>query len=140
MVGSEKTKGILDLAATDLFRIMSCTTNRLFLVRVSFVEIYNEVIRDLLSDAPDATVSIREDPRKGVYCEASEHAIADYDAITAALKKGSSRRTIEATAMNDTSSRSHTIFKYDLHNFHIFILLIPSIGWSSKVRQILKLE
>jgi hypothetical protein len=88
MLGAERSRGILDMAAADLFQIMSERTDRVFLVRVSFVEIYNENIRDLLSDAADSTVSIREDPRKGVYCEASEHAVTDYDAITWALKKG----------------------------------------------------
>ena len=111
MVGAQDSQGVLELAAIDLFDQISQTENRDFIVRVSFVEIYNENIRDLLSDASDTTVNIREDPRKGVYCEASEHAIQDFDSISAVLKKGISKRAVESTAMNDTSSRSHTIFK-----------------------------
>ena len=83
-------RGILELAAEDLFNLMAECEERDFLLRVSFVEIYNETIRDLLSDASlgDATVAIREDPRKGVYCEAMEVIITDYESIIRTLRKG----------------------------------------------------
>lgn len=88
MLGSGGERGVLELAAEDIFRLMSENSERDFIIRVSFVEIYNENIRDLLSDAADASVSIREDPRKGVYCEATEINIGDYDSIIRAMKKG----------------------------------------------------
>lgn len=139
MLGSgQGQRGVLEMAAEEIFNQISESINREFLIRVSFVEIYNENIRDLLSDAADASVAIREDPRKGVYCEASELGVRDYETILKALKKGNlqimcfhltikltptqcsycymyyagnAKRTVESTAMNDTSSRSHTIFK-----------------------------
>jgi hypothetical protein len=78
------------MAAEDIFTFISNNPNRDFLLRASFVEIYNENIRDLLSDASDATVAIREDPRKGVYCEAVEVMIADFESILKAMKRGMS--------------------------------------------------
>ena len=64
---NNNNKGILEMAAEDIFTLITKEINRDFLLRVSFVEIYNENIRDLLSDATDTTVNIREDPRKGIH-------------------------------------------------------------------------
>lgn len=83
-------RGILEMAAIDILNLIAETADRDFLVRVSFVEIYNENIRDLLSDAADSSVAIREDPRKGVYCEASEVVITDFESIMRSLKRGMS--------------------------------------------------
>ncbi|TFJ85980.1 hypothetical protein NSK_002800 [Nannochloropsis salina CCMP1776] len=112
MVGDETggEEGVLHLAARDIFRLISETNDRDFLLRVSFVEIYNENIRDLL-DPETPSLSIREDPRKGVYLEAHESIITDFDSIMTALKTGSRHRRVESTAMNERSSRSHTIFR-----------------------------
>jgi hypothetical protein len=81
-------RGILEMAAIDILNLIAETSDRDFLVRVSFVEIYNENIRDLLSDAADSSVTIREDPKKGVYCDAMEVIITDYESIIKCLRKG----------------------------------------------------
>ena len=99
------------MASEDIFRHITESENRQFILKVSFVEIYNENLRDLLSDSVNDTLNIREDPRRGVYCEATEFGITSFDDISRALKKGISKRSVESTAMNDQSSRSHTIFK-----------------------------
>ena len=64
MLGGGDQRGILDMAAEDIFRQIADCDTRDFLLRVSFVEIYNETIRDLLSHDTDGTVAIREDPKK----------------------------------------------------------------------------
>ena len=88
MIGSPGSIGVIGIAAEDIFRLISDCQDRNFLLRVSFVEIYNENIRDLLSDDPNTIVSIREDPRKGVFCDAVERGITDLESISLYLKKG----------------------------------------------------
>lgn len=111
MIGTPSNPGIIGIAAEEVFKLISMNQDRNFLLRVSFVEIYNENIRDLLAEDANSYVSIREDPRKGPFCDAVEKGISDLDSIAHYLKIGFSRRTVEATNMNEASSRSHTIFK-----------------------------
>lgn len=86
--GSRGEKGIFKMAIDDIFLHIQECPEREFLVKVSFVEIYNEAIRDLLIDTSETTVKIRVDPVKGIYCEAAEIAITDYEAIEKLLHKG----------------------------------------------------
>ena len=68
--------GVIHMAAERMFAQMGAASEREFLVRVSYLEIYNENLRDLLADgdAP-AAAAIREDPRRGVFVEANEKVI-----------------------------------------------------------------
>lgn len=104
--------GILQLAVEDIFSYIENCADRDFLLRVSYVEIYNEVIRDLLAPGDEGqNLKLREDPRKGVYVESKEEIITTYDDILHLLQVGNARRTVGHTAMNDRSSRSHSLFR-----------------------------
>ena len=87
--------------------------NKEYLVQASYLEIYNEKIRDLLSIdvKQEQSLQLREHPDKGVYVHAlTETVVESVEAIQHVMNKGAKNRTIGATAMNQGSSRSHSIF------------------------------
>jgi centromeric protein E len=107
--------GIVHMAATDIFKHIEANPDRIFHVRASFLEIYNEDVRDLLS--PDQKVlQIREDPRRGVFVQSQEEAVSDYASLLQVLFTGEKSRTFACTAMNERSSRSHTIFRVTIES------------------------
>ena len=86
------------------------------LVKVSFVEIYNEKIHDLLSDE-QTVLQIREDIRKGVFLEGSrEEVVSSISEAKTWMKRGQASRRIAETKMNSVSSRSHAIFTVTLQS------------------------
>jgi centromeric protein E len=107
--------GIVHMAAADIFNLIRKEQeNRVFLVRASFLEIYNEEVRDLLSDAKG--VQIREDPRKGVFVQSQEEVVTDLASLLQILFTGEKSRKFAATDMNERSSRSHTIFRITIES------------------------
>ena len=82
-------------------------------VEISFMEIYNERVRDLLTKK--SNVRVREHPRRGVYVEdLSSFAVSSYDEVLKLLTRGGLFRTTSFTKMNSRSSRSHAIFQIRL--------------------------
>lgn len=109
--------GVFHMAAQDIFRHIHSQPNRIFLVRASFLEIYNEEVRDLLmSPTENRTVTIREDPRRGVFVQSKEEIVTDFGSLLSVLFQGEKSRAFAATAMNERSSRSHTIFRITIES------------------------
>ena len=81
-----------------------------FMVRASYLQIYNEVISDLLK-TERTSLQIREDPRRGVFVEGlSEWAVRSPAETYNLMIKGQQARAQASTKMNDVSSRSHAVF------------------------------
>ena len=84
--------------------------NKEYSLKMSFIEIYNEKIIDLLSDNDLGVVMIREDGKRGVYLEGvKEDQVVDFNSAVGILKKGITSRHTSSTNMNKESSRSHSI-------------------------------
>jgi len=103
--------GIIPQLNKDLFeRIGSATENMKFLVTVSYLEIYNEVVRDLLNPS-DMDLRIREHPQMGVYVEhLAELVVNSAREIDRLMQQGNKVRQVAETKMNAASSRSHSVF------------------------------
>lgn len=112
MTGTKSDPGILPKGCLELFKRIKEATSKTetFEVRVSYLEIYNEQVRDLLSE--DArSLKVRENPSTGFYVEClTTHTVGSYKEIEKYMAVGENNRTTAATMMNAESSRSHSIF------------------------------
>lgn len=112
------SRGIIPRAAAEVFGFIQEDTHNeairtsKWLVRVSFCQIYNEKISDLLADGQDRTdLKIRETGNGGTYIERlSEHVVRGPADVYKLLAQGRVNRTSGKTAMNAQSSRSHAVF------------------------------
>ena len=106
-------RGIIQRTIQDIFNFIETTSdeNTKFIIRCSFLQIYNENISDLLK-SDKKNLQIREDKKKGIYVDLlSEWAVRSPLDLYALLRRGGSTRTTSATYMNDVSSRSHAVFQ-----------------------------
>ncbi|OXB83491.1 UNVERIFIED_CONTAM: hypothetical protein H355_006338 [Colinus virginianus] len=97
----------------DLFSRINDTTNdnMSYSVEVSYMEIYCERVRDLLNPKNKGNLRVREHPLMGPYVEdLSKLAVTSYNDIQDLMDSGNKARTVAATNMNETSSRSHAVF------------------------------
>ena len=111
IVNDPELKGIIPNAFSHIFGFIKTEgESKKFLVRCSFVEIYNEEVRDLLINKSQK-LDIREDPKKGIFVKDLTYiTLKDTEDIQKCLDKGNKNRHVGSTSMNDQSSRSHSIF------------------------------
>ncbi|CAD6574704.1 MAG: kinesin-like protein Klp8 [Alectoria sarmentosa] len=114
MMGYGEEAGVIPKICQNMFqritelqkdKNLTCT------VEVSYLEIYNERVRDLLNPATKGNLKVREHPSTGPYVEdLAKLAVRSFQEIEHLMDEGNKARTVAATSMNETSSRSHAVF------------------------------
>lgn len=143
MMGTPDRPGLIPRTCQDLFERIEAaqneTPNISYGVRVSYFEVYNEHVRDLLvpvvpNQAP-YYLKIRESPTEGPYVkDLTEVPVRSIDEILRYMKMGDSSRTTASTKMNDTSSRSHAVFTIMLKQIHHDMETDETTERSSRIR------
>nr|XP_057920865.1 centromere-associated protein E isoform X5 [Doryrhamphus excisus]XP_057920866.1 centromere-associated protein E isoform X6 [Doryrhamphus excisus] len=118
MMGSDHAPGVIPLAVEDVFNTIKNCPNKKFLLRVSYMEIYNETVTDLLVDSwKRKPLEVRETINKNIYvADLTEEVVKSPAQALAWIRKGEKNRHYEKTKMNQRSSRSHTIFRMILES------------------------
>ncbi|XP_034974215.2 kinesin-like protein KIF1B isoform X3 [Zootoca vivipara] len=109
----ENQAGIIPQLCEELFEKINDNSNEeiSYSVEVSYMEIYCERVRDLLNPKNKGNLRVREHPLLGPYVEdLSKLAVTSYTDIADLMDAGNKARTVAATNMNETSSRSHAVF------------------------------
>ncbi|KAG8159039.1 hypothetical protein KVR01_011482 [Diaporthe batatas] len=143
MMGTPDHPGLIPRTCQDLFERIEAaqneTPNISYNVRVSYFEVYNEHVRDLLvpvipNQAP-YYLKIRESPTEGPYVkDLTEVPVRSIDEILRYMKTGDNSRTTASTKMNDTSSRSHAVFTIMLKQIHHDVETDETTERSSRIR------
>jgi hypothetical protein len=114
-MGTEEEPGLIPRTCRDLFERIEANSSPSisYTVRVSYFEVYNEHVRDLLVPRQDPPyyLKIRESPTDGPYVkDLTEVSVRTIGEIMRLMRSGDINRTTASTKMNDTSSRSHSVF------------------------------
>lgn len=108
-------RGVIPRAFEHIFDAIQVAENAKYLVHASYLEIYNEEIRDLLGKDHKHKLELKEHPERGVYVKdltmTPVHSVAEMEKV---MDLGSKNRSVGATLMNADSSRSHSIFTINL--------------------------
>ena len=114
MMGYGEEAGVIPRICQNMFERITefqKDKNLTYTVEVSYLEIYNERVRDLLNPATKGNLKVREHPSTGPYVEdLAKLAVRSFEEIEHLMDEGNKARTVAATSMNETSSRSHAVF------------------------------
>ncbi|KFH65672.1 kinesin family member 1/13/14 [Podila verticillata NRRL 6337] len=113
MMGYGEDRGIIPLSCHELFRRIEANRDPTlsYRVEVSYMEIHCERVRDLLNPKNKGHLKVREHPSLGPYVEdLSKLMVTSFQDIENLMDEGNKARTVAATNMNETSSRSHAVF------------------------------
>lgn len=136
MQGTMSSPGVIPLAITDIFSYIRETPHREFLLRVSYLEIYNEKIHDLLAASVGAGVGVgqqeeiklREDSKRGVYASPlKEEIVQSPTQLLRVIHRGDMARRTGSTQFNSRSSRSHAVVQIVVESRE----RVPATGGSS---------
>ncbi|XP_029353023.1 centromere-associated protein E isoform X3 [Echeneis naucrates] len=118
MMGGDHVPGVMPLAVEDVFQTIKNCPKKEFLLRVSYMEIYNETVSDLLVDSwKRRPLEVRETINKSVYvADLTEELVTSSAQALVWIRKGEKNRHYGKTKMNQRSSRSHTIFRMILES------------------------
>ncbi|XP_051265823.1 centromere-associated protein E isoform X4 [Dicentrarchus labrax] len=118
MMGSDRIPGVIPLAVEDVFQTIKNCPKKEFLLRVSYMEIYNETVTDLLVDSwKRKPLEVRETINKNIYvADLTEELVTSPAQALSWIRKGEKNRHYGKTKMNQRSSRSHTIFRMILES------------------------
>jgi len=118
MMGYGPEAGVIPKICQDMFERITALqkdTNLKCTVEVSYLEIYNERVRDLLNPSTKGNLKVREHPSTGPYVEdLAKLVVSSFNEIEHLMDEGNKARTVAATNMNETSSRSHAVFTLTL--------------------------
>ena len=143
MMGTPDKPGLIPRTCEDLFERIDAAQNEndniAYNVRVSYFEVYNEHVRDLLVPVnphqPPNYLKIRESPTEGPYVkDLTEVPVRNINEILRFMQRGDASRTTASTKMNDTSSRSHAVFTIMLKQIHHDMETDETTERSSRIR------
>ncbi|KAM0789736.1 hypothetical protein ACM66B_006591 [Microbotryomycetes sp. NB124-2] len=116
LTGNVGNPGIIPQSVTEIFAYIREHPEQEFLLRASYLEIYNETLKDLLAPETGA-LRIRQDDKKRFFVSPLREEVVTHEAqVAALLRRGEANRSVGATDFNETSSRSHSLFQMTIES------------------------
>ncbi|OMJ72464.1 hypothetical protein SteCoe_29093 [Stentor coeruleus] len=117
MLGTPDFPGILPCSIREIFQTIVKDTENEYNVWITYIEIYNEQINDLLAPGK-VNLKVKEDPKQGVVIQdVKQQQVWTFDQVILLMNYGEEHRTYRETSIHEHSSRSHTLFQVYIESF-----------------------